>query len=436
MAAAAAGEAVRRLAWSGPTELCNGLMKHLARGAGAGNNLVFSPLSIYSSLSAMAAGARGRTFIELLRVVGPRWPGQEGEGPLDDDTRGALEIALAGGKMGDLRLSCVSAVCHHATRTPKLDYLTTAAAWGSVACAVDFTKPEQATKQINSCISNRTGHGIESILDQAEAAVLLDPTRLMLADAFYLKGSLERSFTSCCKCAAAGPSSSYRPFHLLDGSTVHAEFMSSHGEQFVEAYDGFKVLKMLYAARDPYHGVPAKTMAVAVIMNYLAPHPHYSMYIVLPDARDGLWELHHKMASHPCFLYDHQPMCSVAAGEVRVPKLKLSFSTSVKRALQDDLGIETLFSAGAALLPDVQQQQQQQQQEPLYLSDILHKAVLQMDEEFQGSPTVSQTKWDVPAAACVDFVADHPFAFFVVEEVTGAILLAGHVLDPTTTTTQ
>jgi serpin B len=31
----------------------------------------------------------------------------------------------------------------------------------------------------------------------------------------------------------------------------------------------------------------------------------------------------------------------------------------------------------------------------------------------------------------VDFVADHPFVFFVLEELTGAILLAGHVLHPT-----
>lgn len=38
-----------------------------------------------------------------------------------------------------------------------------------------------------------------------------------------------------------------------------------------------------------------------------------------------------------------------------------------------------------------------------------------------------------PAPVLVDFVADHPFAFCVAEEVSGAILFTGRVLDPTLT---
>ena len=48
------------------------LAKHLSDvdGGGGGQNLIFSPLSIYAALALMSAGARGTTLNEVLAVLG------------------------------------------------------------------------------------------------------------------------------------------------------------------------------------------------------------------------------------------------------------------------------------------------------------------------------------------------------------------------------
>ncbi|CAN6217071.1 unnamed protein product [Urochloa humidicola] len=75
--------------------------------------------------------------------------------------------------------------------------------------------------------------------------------------------------------------------------------------------------------------------------------------------------------------------------------------------------------------------------EPLFVGDVLHKAVMEVNEE--GTEAAAATAI-LAIGSCgplkhppggVDFVADHPFAFFLMEEMSGAILFAGHVLDPT-----
>jgi serpin B len=156
------------------------------------------------------------------------------------------------------------------------------------------------------------------------------------------------------------------------------------------------------------------------------------MCILLPDTRDGLQGLMDAVASSPSFLQDNLPLNEVEVGEFRVPRFKMSFTKSISEDLQD-LGLQTVFS-GAAELPDLLEEDGSH--EPLFLDDVLHRAVIEVNEE--GTEAAAATACFL-AGCCgpcyrpprVDFVADHPFAFFVMEEVSGALLFAGRVLDPT-----
>ncbi|XP_044947687.1 putative serpin-Z8 [Hordeum vulgare subsp. vulgare] len=162
-----------------------------------------------------------------------------------------------------------------------------------------------------------------------------------------------------------------RPFYRLDGAAVDVPFMTNHRKyyHYMAVHDGFKVFKLPYESSTTYT-------------------QRHCMCIFLPDARDGLAGLLDKITSSSPggFLREHLPTRRVNVDQVLVPRFELSFRSSVTAVLKE-LGLRLPFSKRADL------------------SEMLE----------DGS---------------VLFVADHPFAYFIIEEESHAILFAGHVVDP------
>ena len=99
------------------------------------------------------------------------------------------------------------------------------------------------------------------------------------------------------------------------------------------------------------------------------------MYIFLPDAKDGLWNLLEKMSSEPGFLDRHRPWEN---------------------------------------------------------SSIFYKSFVEVNEEgteAAGASAAMVSLRSLPPGP-FDFVADHPFAFVIREDRTGVVLFTGHVLNP------
>jgi serpin B len=70
--------------------------------------------------------------------------------------------------------------------------------------------------------------------------------------------------------------------------------------------------------------------------------------------------------------------------------------------------------------------------EPLFLKDVLHKAIVRVDE--QGTEAAAATAvvfgtTSVPPKP-VDFFVDRPFLFLIRDTETGTVLFAGRVVDP------
>ncbi|CAO2192469.1 unnamed protein product [Urochloa humidicola] len=152
------------------------------------------------------------------------------------------------------------------------------------------------------------------------------------------------------------------------------------------------------------------------------------MCIFLPDARDGLPGHIDKMASSSSsFMRDHMPKRRVKVEEFWLPKFKLSFSNQMKETLMA-MGLEAVFFKDKANLSNMLEDD-----DGLFMEHVFHKAVIEVNEE--GTEAAASTACTfLKKGKCIgltDFVADHPFVFFLVEEVSGAVVFMGHVLDPT-----
>ncbi|GJM94421.1 hypothetical protein PR202_ga11062 [Eleusine coracana subsp. coracana] len=90
---------------------------------------------------------------------------------------------------------------------------------------------------------------------------------------------------------------------------------------------------------------------------------------------------------------------------------KVSFATIIKHVLLNEQVSVVFSKTQADPLPIMKQQEYS-----LYMADMLHKVVIQLEEE-DGITATTKPRLDSSSSSSrVDFIADHPFAFFIIEE--------------------
>ncbi|XP_057429005.1 serpin-ZX-like [Lotus japonicus] len=180
-------------------------------------------------------------------------------------------------------------------------------------------------------------------------------------------------------------------------------------EQFIRAFDGFKVLRLSYKqGRDQTR--------------------RFSMYIFLPDAKDGLSTLIQNLASESGFLEQTFPRRKLPVGHFMIPKFKISYSVKAADVLKE-LGVVSPFSP-----QDADFSKMLEASGKLHVETIFHKAFIEVNE--QGTEAAAATlvrgarmcRSQIPAG--IDFVANHPFLFLIREDFTGTVLFIGQVLNP------
>ena len=353
-------------------------------------NLILSPFSVSLALAMTYVGARGQTESQMADTL--HFDLAQGQlhpafNALDQD------LATRGQQISDqeqaLQLNIANAVWAEQTYPFLQDFLDVIATnYGAGIRLADFiNKYKSVRSEINDWVYDQTQEKIKDLLPEG---VLSSDTRMVLVNAIYFKADWLSQFDAADTHDA--------PFHLLDGSDVTVKMMNQG--IFMPYYqgDGFQAVEL------PYAGDTA------------------AMDIFVPD--EGNFETFESSLNSDLFnktVNGMQPTSMMLS----LPKFAFESQFNLSDTLQS-MGIVDAFD------PDNADFSGMTVRKDLFISNVIHKAFVAVDEKGTEAAAATAVIVDVTSAMMYDvtLTVDRPFLFVIRDKLSGQILFIGRVLDP------
>jgi serpin B len=350
-------------------------------------NIFFSPNSISTAFAMTYAGTAGTTEKSMGKVLqfGRNTPSfHQAYGAylqqLDENAKGAIKLRIANRLWGEKTYSFED------------EFLRlTDDAYDAPLEKVNFIeKPDAQRQAINRWIEAKTENKIKKLL--TPGAITTD-TRLVLANAIYFKGDWLYQFKE--------KNTQDQKFFLADGSHFQTPFMKNRGGLPYFENDLYKMVRL------PYKG------------------DKHSMVVVLPHQTKDLKQVEEQMATatfEPLF-YEYRPEVIL-----ELPKFKLDKPLALNAPLAS-MGMAEAFQTGANF-------SKMTPTNDLWISAALHKAFIEIDEKGTEAAaatviimTIESTSNRKPPKP-MEFIADHPFLFYIIDHETRSILFMGRIMKP------
>ena len=377
----------------------------------ASGNVLTSPISASLALTMTYAGAREQTATEMARALhldasagDAIFAGQNAlSAALNGRGAQALDYAKQGASQGDMpspddyQFQLVNSVWGEKTYRWEPAFLDTLAQnYGAGVYQEDFENaPDVARLAINGWVSDQTKGKINDLLAMG---VLDKATRMVLVNAIHLKLPWATAFLPADTASA--------PFTLADGTQVSVPFMNQT-EGFAYLDDGKAQIVSL----------PLRGGLEAVV-------------IALPHEGVKLADYEATLSAGSAALSASAPSALVA---LSLPKMTFtSPSVSLSGALKA-MGMKQAFDMGAANLTGIATPQQR---ETLYVSEVLQKATVAIQEtgaEAAAATAViigSTTSVGVTPPTPTPMLVNRPYLIAIVDRPTSAVLMVGHIQDP------
>ncbi len=355
-------------------------------------NLFYSPYSISEALAMTYGGARGETEKQMATAL--RF--QLAQSQLHPAFN-SLDIALAKRGKGahgtdgkGFRLNVVNAIWGQKDFKFSNSYLDLLAQnYGAGMRLVDYiNQSEPARQTINQWVSDQTEAKIKDLLPQGSVT---DMTRLVLTNAIYFNAAWASQFNKSM--------TQEGQFTLVDGNIVTVPLMRQQDSfRYTESTD-FQVVEL------PYDG---NELSMIILLPKLENFSNFEKALTSTQLKTILDSLSNNEVN------------------LSLPKFSVSSEFSLNQTLSD-LGMPLAFSPTEADFSGIDGARD------LYISDVVHKAFVTVDEE--GTEAAAATGVvigtdDMPLEV-KQMTVDHPFIYLIRDNPTGTILFAGRVMNPT-----
>ncbi len=342
-------------------------------------NVFISPLSVSMALNMTLNGAVGATADEI-RAALREWGYSTAD--INAYSRELREALLRADPKTTIGIA--NAIWYRQGATVKAPFIeANRTSYDAEVQALDFTSPT-ATATINGWCARKTNNKIKEIVKQ------VDPTTFMyLINAVYFKGTWTTRFEK--KNTRSGD------FRRADGSTQQVQMMYLRDTFRCASSDVCDYLEMDYG------------------------NHAFSMVIMLP--KDG------KTTRDAMAAFDGQTwakaMESLAEAFVivKLPRFKAECEYPMHEHILPDMGMKLPFNP---MLADLSGIADISAFGRLFISSVIHKTFVQVDEE--GTEAAAVTSIDIVGSnESSFFIVDRPFLFVIREKSTGVILFIGEI---------
>jgi len=261
------------------------------------------------------------------------------------------------------------------------------------AFAVNFlTDAAGATDSINKWASDKT-HGK---IPEMNPEPLPTDTRLVLINALYFLGDWEVPFLA---------ETSYDDIFHGSKSEATVPFMHDSRDMLYAESPTYQMISMPFKGSKDGQDSP------------------YSMAFILPDDGQDVAAVMDKLATEGFSAAASE--LSIEKVQLSLPKFEFTFDASMVKTMQD-LGMKLAFDGENARFDGMTDSDND-----LYITDILHKCYIRVDEKGAEAAAVTEVVVGVTSMPVEEdlkiFTADRPYLFAIYDETDNSILFLGAV---------